>query len=260
MAGFAGALLGGLIVTVIFAAFGADVGERLPPGALMLATFLQDVSFVAAAILFARLTGPVAARHFGLRAPRVLHAIAWTVAVYVGFLALSGLWTALVDLEQEQRVLEDLGVGRSDLALVGAAVLVCLLAPLVEEFLFRGFFFRALRNWRGFWPAALITGVIFAAPHWEGPSSAGVLVPLAILGFGFCLLYERTGSLYSPIALHAINNSVAFGIAVEWTWQIPLLTLGSLLSCGAVAIGTARIWRGGADHASSEPLPARPSP
>ena len=31
----------------------------------------------------------------------------------------------------------------------------------------------------------------------------------------FCLVYEQTGSLYPVIALHAFNNAIAYGVAVE---------------------------------------------
>ena len=42
------------------------------------------------------------------------------------------------------------------------------------------------------------------------------LLPLlAVLGVLFCLLYERTGSLYPGIALHAVNNSVAYAGLAE---------------------------------------------
>ena len=243
VAGFAGALFGGLIIAIIATAAGGDA-EDMPPGALMAATVVQDISLVAAAILFARLTGPTAARHFGLRRPRFWQAVGWTVLVYVGFLVLAGLWATLVEQPSEQQVLEQLGVEDSDLALIGAAIMVCLLAPVVEEFFFRGFFFRALRNWRGFWPAAILTGLIFGGIHWEGSGAAGVIVPLMILGFGLCLLYERTGSLYPCIALHAINNAVAFGVSVDWTWQVPLLVLAALAACFAVTVGVSRVWTG----------------
>ena len=79
-----------------------------------------------------------------------------------------------------------------------------------EEFFFRGYFFTALRSWRGMWPAALITGLVFGAIH-AGSSDPAFLVPLGLLGMGLCLLYVRTGSLYPCIAAHALNNSIAFG-------------------------------------------------
>lgn len=241
IAGFAAAILGGAIVVTIVAAVGGDFDDSLPPGALMAATFVQDVALVAAAILFARFAGPVAPEHFGLRRPPIGRAVLWGVAVYVMFIVLAAVWAELVELPQDQEVLDELGVEDSDLALVGGLVLVVLLAPLVEEFFFRGFFFRALRNWRGFWPAALLTGAVFGAIHWES-TAPGVIVPLMIFGFGLCLLYEKTGSLYPCIALHAINNSIAFGVAVGWDWQIPLLIVGSIAACGLILRVAKRVW------------------
>jgi hypothetical protein len=65
--------------------------------------------------------------------------------------------------------------------------------------------------------AALIDGVLFGVIHWDLSSADGLLIipPLAALGFMFCLVYERTGSLYPVIALHAFNNAIAFGVTVD---------------------------------------------
>jgi len=49
-------------------------------------------------------------------------------------------------------------------------------------------------------------------------SPIGFIVPLAALGAILCLLYEWTRSLYPCIALHALNNSVAFGVADGRVW------------------------------------------
>ena len=38
---------------------------------------------------------------------------------------------------------------------------------------------------------------------------------LALLGFMFCLVYERTGSLFPVIALHALNNAIAYGVQTD---------------------------------------------
>ena len=63
--------------------------------------------------------------------------------------------------------------------------------------------------------AALIDGVLFGIIHWDFSSAEALLIipPLAALGFMFCLVYERTGTLYSVIGLHALNNSVAYAAA-----------------------------------------------
>jgi CAAX protease family protein len=42
-----------------------------------------------------------------------------------------------------------------------------------------------------------------------------IVPPLAVLGLTFCLVYERTRSLYPVIALHSINNSIAYAAQVD---------------------------------------------
>jgi len=46
----------------------------------------------------------------------------------------------------------------------------------------------------------------------------------------------RTGSLYPCIALHALNNSLAFGVSQDWDWQIPLVMLGANAVIAAVLL------------------------
>jgi hypothetical protein len=235
------ALVGGLGVSLIGVALGHPLDEDTPPGILMAATFIQDAAFVGAAVLFARLSGPTWAAQFGLRPTRILAAIGWMVVFYVGYTTFAGLWQLVVEVEQDD-VLDTLGTEESTAALVGAMVLVCVVAPVVEELFFRGFFFTALRNWKGLWPAAIGTGAVFGAIH-VGGSPAGALVPLGVLGFALCLLYAQTGSLYPCIAVHAINNAIAFGVLNDWGWEIAALLAGSLAACFAVTVPVARRWR-----------------
>jgi membrane protease YdiL (CAAX protease family) len=100
-------------------------------------------------------------------------------------------------------------------------------APIVEEIVFRGYLFAALTRWRGPWPAAVITGVLFGAAH-GAVHPPVALVPLAILGFALCLVYWFTGSLLPCIGLHAANNAMVLGIEVGWSWQVPLAMLGAV--------------------------------
>jgi uncharacterized protein len=108
-------------------------------------------------------------------------------------------------------------------------------APVAEEFFFRGFFYRALRSRYSMLVAAAIDGLLFGVIHFDFSSADALLIlpPLAALGFMFCLVYERTGSLYPVIGLHAINNALAFGIQAEG-WEVsavfgPLMVLACIL-------------------------------
>jgi uncharacterized protein len=240
VAGLGGALVGGLVVYVVAAATGASLSDP-PPAVDISATLLQDVSFIAAALIFAAMVARPRPWHFGLRMPRVWPAVGYVVAGYLVFLALAAAWSSALDLHQKDDIVDQLGAGSSDIALAAVAVLVCIVAPIAEEFFFRGYFFGALRNWRGVWPAAALTGLVFGAIH-VGSAPVGFLVPLAFFGFLLCIVYQHTRSLYPCMALHCINNSIAFGVGEKWGWQIPVVLVGSLCVIAALMATARRAW------------------
>lgn len=225
------AAVGALLIDIPALALGAKISEsHTSPGLVIANTTVQDLGFIAAAVFFAQLGGRrVAAWQFGLRPTRVGRALGPFVAVAVSFIVFLELWSLGVHTTKE-KLLETLGTHQSTLLLALTAALTCVIAPVCEEFLFRGFIFRALRNWRGTFPAALITGVLFGAVH-AGSAPASDLVPLGVFGFLLCLLYRYSGSLYPCIALHSINNSIAFAALEEWS-----VAGGFALIVGALAV------------------------
>ncbi|HEX4109584.1 MAG TPA: CPBP family intramembrane glutamic endopeptidase [Solirubrobacteraceae bacterium] len=233
--GLVAAVIGELIIYIPAIAAGANA-QHPSAGIELASTVVQDGCFVGAAVWCAwRLGGAATSWGFGLRPTNVRRAVLLVIALLVAFFAFNAAWGALLNLGSDKQLLNQLGVKRAASLKAGAAILVCVIAPMCEETLFRGYMFTALRNWRGLWPAVLITGVIFGLVH-GASSPAGDLLPLALLGAGLCLLYWRTGSLYPGIAAHSINNSIAFGVGVGWSWQIPLLTGGSLAAIAAAAL------------------------
>ena len=93
------------------------------------------------------------------------------------FLVLSVIWSAIFHPSTKEKLLEQLGSNEGTALLLLSAALTCVVAPICEEFLFRGFIFTALRNWQGTWPAAMITGLLFGGVH-AGSAPALDLVPL----------------------------------------------------------------------------------
>jgi uncharacterized protein len=243
--GFAGALLGALIIGVIAATVGGASIEDPPPVVSILGTIWQDLCLIGAALLYARMVVPPRPSHFGLRPTRIGRAIGLMALTWVGFWLFTAAFVGILGLSPEDDQLpEELGVDDSALALVAVAFLVCVVAPVAEEFFFRGFFFTALRNWRGVWPAAILTGLVFGVIH-AGSSDPAFLVPLAFFGFALCLLYHRSGSLYPCIALHCLNNSVAFGATQDWTWEIAVLIVLALAVIALAALAVQRVWTPG---------------
>ena len=95
-----------------------------------------------------------------------------------------------------------------DAGLIGQIIflgLAAVLAPLLEETLFRGALFRDLRKPLRVFAAALLTGLIFAAIH---PQGLLAIPPLAGLAIGFALLREWRGSLIAPMVAHAVHNGM----------------------------------------------------
>jgi len=77
-------------------------------------------------------------------------------------------------------------------------------APFVEEFIFRGYIYGVLRRYLGPWKGMLLASLAFAAIHLNilgFPS-------LFVLALCFTLAYEATGSLLVPMTMHAVFNFV----------------------------------------------------
>jgi membrane protease YdiL (CAAX protease family) len=241
LAALAVAIVGAIVVGIIARVAGADLtGEDAPPGVLIGGTFIQDFALIGSAFVFARLVAAPLPWHFGLRPTRFWPGVGWTVLAWLAFIALSAIWAAALGIDETEDLPQELGADESSVALVFTALLVCVAAPLAEEIFFRGFFYRVLRGWRGPLIAAVLTGAVFGLIH-AGSSPAEFLVPLAIFGIVLCLLYERTGSLYPCIVLHAINNCLALGVSLDWTaGEVIALMAGANLLIAALLSPFAR--------------------
>jgi membrane protease YdiL (CAAX protease family) len=237
------AAVGGLIVDLPAVLFGVHISrDHTPPGIELADTIVQDVAFVLAAVYCAHIGGRVVrAWQFGLRPPGVgwRAATGMLVLLLVAFLVLSVVWVAVFHPENEN-LLEKLGANEATSLLLLSAGLTCVVAPICEEILFRGFVFTALRSWGKTLPAAAITGALFGLVHF-GSAPALDLVPLAGLGFGLCLLYRYTGSLYPCIVAHSLNNSLAFASLEGWGWQTPVLMIAALLAIAGLVLAAKRV-------------------
>jgi len=200
--GIVGVIVASGIVAIPFAVAGADLDSG---GFIIVGTIVQDLVMIAAAYFVTADLGRPTARTFGLR-PFKSSALGWIFLALVAYLVLTSIYTVLVDPPSEQLPsgLED--ADQNLLLAVATGVLLIVVAPLAEEIFFRGFLYQAFRNSFGVLPGALLSGLIFGGIHLEFFK----LVQLAILGVILALLFEKTRSLWPPIILHALNNTLAF--------------------------------------------------
>ncbi len=220
--------LGSIIIDLVAGAGGSSVSHP-SPAATIVSDIVFDLCFVAAALWLARWRGRARPSDFGFRWVRLSTGVGAVVAAAVAYYGLTALYSALVHLHGKDKLPSELGATHSTAALVAASLFVCAIAPMCEEFFFRGFVFGALRNIPlrvgrfdgGPWIAAVLTGILFGLAH-TGSASSQYLIPLGFLGFVLCLVRWRTRSLYPCMALHSANNALALGVN-QLSWTAPAI-------------------------------------
>ena len=96
--------------------------------------------------------------------------------------------------------------------LILGIISVIIIAPIIEEFIFRGFLFSQLARTRlGGWGSVCLSSLLWTIIHFQYES----LILVVLFMFGIFLGYIRMAynSLALPIALHAVNNSFALFMA-----------------------------------------------
>ena len=94
--------------------------------------------------------------------------------------------------------------------LILSLLLLSVLAPIVEELVFRGLLYGWIAGRWGGTPALIVSSLAFAAAHWE-PAHIILVLPL---GFLFGWLRRRTDSLLPSLFSHVVNNGFALLAAV----------------------------------------------
>lgn len=89
--------------------------------------------------------------------------------------------------------------------------LAIVLAPVIEELLFRGIFYPAIKS-AGYPHLALWgTSIMFGLVH----SSLLAFIPLTVFAVILAKLYDRTGNLFAPIITHCTFNGINFILVVN---------------------------------------------
>lgn len=82
-------------------------------------------------------------------------------------------------------------------------------APIFEELIYRGIFLRFFEEKFTFWPAAILSSLLFGIAH---TYSLGIMVSAFVTGIFACLLYKQTKSIVPAILLHILTNVIAFSM------------------------------------------------
>lgn len=166
-------------------AFGTGELPEAGPALLTIAIVSQAVTLVTV-LGYLRLRSRLSWRLFGPVRPQWSH-VGWgALAGVVGFvvinLTLAVLVALLGDVEGPDQALlgEALAGGVATILVIIAAVV---LAPILEEVVFRGVLFQGLRRRVGMWPAAIISSLAFGVIHVEvvGIEALPFVLPAVVL-------------------------------------------------------------------------------
>lgn len=135
--------------------------------------------------------------------------LAWAIVLGVGWLL--ALWHQTIggggDTMQTKMV-DALAAGASDAGPLLTLLVVSLLAPIFEEIIFRGVVLGGLSRYISFGWANVLQALLFAAIHDDLPRFPYYFT-LGLLAGG---LVKRTQALGPAIALHVLNNLLAFSL------------------------------------------------
>jgi membrane protease YdiL (CAAX protease family) len=90
------------------------------------------------------------------------------------------------------------------------------IAPVTEELMFRGLVYGVTKRFTDRWFATIFSALMFSIIHFH----VGSAPELFVLGVGFAVAYEQTGSLLVPVFMHMFFNA----------WNIFLMAFAAFLS------------------------------
>lgn len=196
---------------------GSDDEATLTVTEAIVSQLLLSAYFAGTALAVAAGSGGAkgALGRLGLRRTSLMNfgAPAAAAGIYISFaIGYSILLTLLGVTAEQDDITQEFGSCDEASGIVAAGLLIVVVAPIVEEVFFRGLLFGGLRRRLDFWPAAIVSGLIFGSIHFTGPDTLAIIPQLAVFGIALNWVYERTRSLWFAIFLHAINNAMAFAV------------------------------------------------
>ncbi len=168
---------------------------------------LNQAIIILPAFIFLRMRRLSTVIHFRLKSvpiPFIIYAVIIGIAIAV----LGDELSRLVDLvkpipdylsESLKRIL----TFKSATDFFTLLLTICVVAPIVEEGLFRGFVQRWFEQNRGVTSGVLATSAIFALVH----ANLYFLIPILLMAVIMGAMAWRVESIWPPVVVHAVNNA-----------------------------------------------------
>jgi membrane protease YdiL (CAAX protease family) len=147
------------------------------------------------------------------------------VAIGIGIFALTAALGPLLHPGREQGVTPDVWIPSHAAQYVANGLVICIVAPFIEELAFRGLGYSLLVRF-GRWTAIVLVGIAFGAAH----GLVEAFPFLAAFGAALAYLRSRVNSVYPGMIVHGLFNATALIVAVSGKPQQENM----LRACGGV--------------------------
>lgn len=203
-----GALLVGVLIALPFITIdGGENTDDFALGTIVAIQLCTALGFFVVPFMVASSAGgkPIdALRRLGFRRFEINTGAKWISLGILSYLIFAWIYSAVIGTPEQDDIAGDFG------PLPIQILLIVFAAPIAEEVCFRGLLFGGIRTRLPLWAAALAAGAVFGLLHYTTGWSA---VPqLIALGAILAVVYEKSDSIWAPIIMHAINNSVALAV------------------------------------------------
>ncbi len=201
----------GFLISIVIRVWFHDVKPD-GPQAIIITT---SAASILLSVLFVALKWCPVSRNYIRTRP--WHTILWSAALALGMVI------PLTWLEEQLPESWVTNVLNEEMALIMKSpegyFSVCMLAPLMEEIVFRGAMIRALKNTfasmkNGEWIAISISALLFALAHLNPAQIPHAFVVGLLLGW----LFVKTGSIVPGVIVHWINNSISYVFVNMFPW------------------------------------------
>jgi len=205
------------------------VGFRSPDeaGSVLLATLSFHGTALVAGFLFLKLHGIGWREIAGLDATPWRRQLALTVGALLAVVPAMFALKILSDMAlrklgwavEEQRAVELIMNCHSLGLKVYLGFFAVIIAPLAEEFIFRGLMFSGFK--KAGWPVCgwVVTSLLFALIH----GSAPIFLPLFVFALALTWLYEKTDGLLAPVLAHCAFNAANLALLFAATQLEPVV-------------------------------------
>ncbi len=195
--------------------------ETLESVVVLCATLIQNILLFSLCYLFLRVKYNYSLRRlfsFENKIRIVVNGIVGGFLIFFGVMVINLIMAVILlnvfhIIPPQQEVITLLLESNNLWLFLSYAILIVVIAPIVEETFFRGLIYSFIRSKYGVFKGLLVSGMIFGLAH----QSLWAFVGTTLGGIGLAYLYEKSKSLYTSILAHMVwNGIVTFSLYLYW--------------------------------------------